>query len=387
MEQKSITENEKRIVGSILTEELSTYTVKQIVDVLKIKGYIEAAVFPETPESELFGDFLQRFWNYDKSPYVKEKLIVGQSIHRRYVKIMQQRSIAYWIPLLGNRTLGTITREDIKKAMWKFASTKQPVKTRKKDAEGNFIVIYKNIAAETVNQIVRAATTALKWAYYNKLTQNDCFSGIVYCHVVPEKRRILTLEEVQKVFSFKWENESYKLANLTSMFTGMRIGEVQALQIRDIGKDRIYVRHNWARMDGLKKPKNGDEREIKIPDFLRKMLLDQAYKNPFGTAGNDFVFYGYARSVPCGCRHWNEALHDVLFKIGITDYKKITFHCWRHFFTTNMADNIEERKLQFATGHKTLEILEHYASHESEAIINELGIVAEKIFLPLVNIA
>lgn len=162
MEQKSITENEKRIVGSILTEELSTQAVKQIVDVLKIKGYIEAAVLPETPESELFGDFLQRFWDYDKSLYVKEKLIVGQSIHRRYVKIMQQRSIAYWIPLLGNRTLGTITREDIKKAMWKFASTKQPVKTRKKDAEGNFIVIYKNIAAETINQIVRAATTALK---------------------------------------------------------------------------------------------------------------------------------------------------------------------------------------------------------------------------------
>ncbi|MBQ2586371.1 MAG: hypothetical protein II570_05560, partial [Bacteroidaceae bacterium] len=46
----------------------------------------------------------------------------------------------------------------------------------------------------------------------------------------------------------------------TAMCTGMRIGEIQALQLGDIGSDRIYVRHNWARRDGLKTPKKQQSR-------------------------------------------------------------------------------------------------------------------------------
>lgn len=177
----------------------------------------------------------------------------------------------------------------------------------------------------------------------------------------------------------------YWLANLTAMFTGMRIGEIQAIQIQDIGEDRIYVRHNWARFDGLKSPKNGDQREIVIPSELRRLLLEQAYKNPHGKEKDDFVFWGYTRKVPCGARHFNEALHDVTKALGIPYCEKITFHGWRHFFTANMADHVDERKLQLATGHKTLEILEHYASHESEKTLKELGRIAEDLFMPIMN--
>lgn len=387
MEEMKLLENEKKIVDLLLTEELSEFAITKIVEALEMKKYLVTAVLPKTPQSESFGEFLVRFWDFEKSPYVKEKQIVGQSIHLRYVRTMQQRAKAYWLPLFGNRPLGSITREDIKKAMWTFATKKQKVRTRKKDALGNWIYVYKNISAETVNQVVRSATCALKWAYHNGLTKNDCFSGLIYCHVVPEKRKILSMRQAKRVFAYDWKNKTYMLANLTAMFTGMRIGEVQALQIQDIGKDRIYIRHNWARFDGLKTPKNGDRREIKIPKMLREMLLEQAYRNPYGTEKNDFVFWGYCRSVPCGARHFNEALHEVTKQIGVKDWKKITFHGWRHFFTANMADHVDERKLQLATGHKTLEILEHYASHESEKTLKELGTVAEKLFLPLVKTA
>lgn len=377
---------EKKIVDSILTEEISKKGVEKIVEALQMKNYIVSAVLPETPESETFAHFLDRFWDYRKSPYVREKLVVGQSIHKRYVKIMHGRALSYWVPLLGNRPLGSITRKDIKKCMWRFATLPQRIRTRKKDTNGKWIYVDKMISPETVNQAVRSATCALKWAYHNGLIKNDCFSGLIYCHVVPQKRTIPTLKEAKKIFSAKWEHEPYRIANLTAMSTGMRIGEVQALQIKDLGRDRIYIRHNWARNDGLKVPKNGCAREIKVPHELLTLLWKQAEQNPFGKSPEDFVFFGFSRNIPCGCRHWNEELHKITMKLKISNHKKITFHCWRHFFTSTMADYVDERKLQLATGHKSIEMLEHYAAHESEETLDELGKTAKNLFLPIIKL-
>lgn len=375
---------EKMIVDGILTESISKQGIQNIVEALQIKNYIVSAVLPQTPESETFGHFLDRFWNFEKSPYVHEKLVVGQSIHKRYIEIMHSRAMSYWIPRYGNSPLGSITKEDIKKSMWCFATQLQKIRTRKKGTDGEWIYEMKAITGETVNQAVRAATCALKWAYHNGLTKNDCFSGLMYCHVVPKKRCILTMDQTKLLFAQYWKDESYKLANLTAMCTGLRIGEVQALQIQDITNDCIYVRHNWARRDGLKCPKNGETRELKIPLELSNLLFNQIDHNPFGHNPDDFVFFGYTRNIPCGCRHWNEALHSILKKLEIPNYKNITFHSWRHFFTANMADHVDERKLQLATGHKTLDMLEHYAAHESQQTLNELGSVAKELFLPII---
>ena len=82
------------------------------------------------------------------------------------------------------------------------------------------------------------------------------------------------------IFAAKWENETAKLACLIASYTGMRQGEIAALRLQDIGEDRIYIRHSWGKYDGLKTPKNGEEREIRIPHQLRDMIIMQAMKNP-----------------------------------------------------------------------------------------------------------
>ncbi|MBO7638609.1 MAG: tyrosine-type recombinase/integrase, partial [Treponema sp.] len=352
---------------------------------LTFKRYIVSAIMPFSPESESFGHFLERFWNFDTSPYIKEKLAVGQSVHRRYADIMLSRARTYWIPKYGNIPLGLISSNDIKKHLQVLACNPQKVYGSAKGNNGKRIFTIKMLSSETVNQIVRSATCALKWAYHNKLTDNNCFSGIVYCHVNPKPRRILTMSEAVQVFSSPWDNPMYRLANLCSACTGMRIGEVQALQFRDIGKDRIHVRHNWARLEGLKCPKNGEDREVKVSSKIISELNALMHQNPYGYAEDNFVFWGYTRTVPCQGRHWNEALHKVLCKLNVPDYKSVTFHGWRHFFASNMADFIDERKLQLATGHKSRQMLEHYASHESEQTLQELGTVSEKLFAPLLN--
>ena len=377
---------EEEIYEKILTTEISVDGVKKIVQALQMKKYIVSATFADSPQSETFGHFLERFWDFDRSPYFAEKKIVGQSAHRRYADIMLKRARAYWIPSHGKIPLGEITLFDIKKKLLSLATTAQKVGTAKKDGLGNQIFVKRKLRAETVNQIVRCATLALKWAYHNKLTKNDCFSGIIWCHVVPEKRVVPTMSEVEQIFSKKWNDESIRLAHLISICTGMRIGEVQALQLGDIGSDRIFVRHNWTRRDGLKSPKNGCQREIIVDQKLLSLIKKQAEKNPFGPRPSNFLFWGQTKEKPSSYSKWNRELHGIVKNLNIKDGEKITFHCWRHFFSTTMADSVDLRKLQLATGHKSIAMLEHYAAHQSEQTLMELAQTSSKIFAPILGI-
>lgn len=381
----NLREMERRILNALATTELSETAVRRIVDVLIARKCIVSAVLPKSPSCESFGHFLRRFWDFEKSPYITEKRILGQSIHRRYVENMLARAENYWIPKFGKKAIGEITLSDIKRQQRYLALFEQKVGTRKKKPGGGKIYEKKHLSSETVNQIVRVATCALKWAYHNGITKNDCFSGVRYCHVVPQKRIIPSISQASAIFSEKWKHERSRIANLLAMCTGMRMGEVRALQIQDIGDDMIYIRHSWARKDGLKCPKNGEERKIRVPLELSKILRGLIRKNPYGGEPSDFVFWGHERDIPDSTRHWNRDLQEVLKKTDAPDADKITFHCWRHFFTANMADNVDERKLQLATGHKSLVMLEHYAAHESEETLNELGLVAEKLFLPIIK--
>lgn len=357
-----------KIAGEIFSQELTEEDINKIIQALKAKGYVAQVILPYKPESTTVKDFLLKFWDYDCSPYIKEKKIVGKSIHRRYVKIMLYRVKKYIIPRFGDRLIGSMTKQDIKDFMIELIEAR------------------KSLKAETINQIVRSLTCPLKWAFHNDLIPNNCFDGINYCHVESEKRIILSKIEAKKVFSTKWNNETSKLANLISMCTGMRIGEVQALMIKDIAPDRIFVRHNWARLDGLKSPKNGNVREIKISPELYKSIYIQINNNPYKKP-DSFIFFSDNPSRPANVRKWNDDLHFILNKLQIPNGNKITFHCWRHFYITNMADNINERKLQLSTGHKTLSMLEHYAAHTREETLSELETVQNKLFTPIIKAA
>lgn len=71
---------------------------------------------------------------------------------------------------------------------------------------------------------------------------------------------------------------------------GKLVGEIAALRLQDIEEDRIYIRHSWGKYDGLKTPKNGEEREIRISHQLRDMIIQQGMKNPWSQDLSAFIF-------------------------------------------------------------------------------------------------
>lgn len=60
------------------------------------------------------------------------------------------------------------------------------------------------------------------------------------------------------------------------MTTGLRLGEVLAIQVRDVEGTRLRVRHSWSNIDRLKGTKTGEERMVPLVDGLGARLLELA---------------------------------------------------------------------------------------------------------------
>lgn len=369
-ESESFTSVDKiKFLNDLRTTNFSEEDIKSIVNILKERKFITSAVIHQSPEDKPIEDFLLTFWDFEKSPYVKEKKLKSQSIHQSYCATMKSRVELYWIPMLKGRSIGSITRKDVQ-AIFE-----------------NEIVL--KLAPKTINSIVSSITVPLKWAFYNELTENNCFDGILKCGQKSKTRDILTLEQAAAVFKIPWENDSAKLANMLALYTGMRQGEIAGLQLQDIGVDRIYIRHSWSKYEGLKETKTNESREIKIPPKVRDELLMQASFNPYNEGQSGFVFFGLLPKQPTDPKNWLKYFRRALKESGHPAPNKICFHAWRHLWCSRVKDLISDnRVIMTGSGHKTETMLNHYSEHVVvENALDKLEKVQEKLFLPIIEAA
>ena len=228
---KKIDVNKITLLNNLRNYDFTTEEVKTIAEILKNRKLIQSFVVYASPQSKSIEEFLDEFWDFDTSPYIREKKLRGQSIHRDYCVSLQARLKRYWYPHIAGKSVGEITREDITGIFSDKAVAK--------------------LAPKTINSIISAMTIPMKWAYCHGLTDINCYDGIIKCSTKSKKRDVLTLEQAMAVFCTDWENDTAKLANMLAFYTGMRQGEIAALRLEDIGTDRIYIRHSWSKYEGL----------------------------------------------------------------------------------------------------------------------------------------
>jgi integrase len=166
--------------------------------------------------------------------------------------------------------------------------------------------------------------------------------------------------------------------------TGMRLGEVLALRLQDLGPDCLYVRGSWGCVDGLKLPKNNKPRtvELPFPDLLRG-LFDLANGNPWGVSPDSFVFWTeYKAGVPMQGKMFINGLRAALTDSGFSESEagKYVFHGWRHFYTTYLMGKLEKKLLKSQTGHLTDAMLAHYGEHQTESDRKTIQARAVKTF-------
>jgi integrase len=314
---------------------------------LKRKGLLKSFIVTESKQDVDFPSFLQTFWDFDTSPYVKEKLRKNHGIHKNYTIGQKLIIEKYWMPFFKGRLLGSIARQDIEQFV---------------DA-----ISERDLSAARKNTILKAGTIPLRWAFSKETIGKDVTRGITWFSGKPKERQILTPEIVEAIFRVAWKDERVRLANLLAAVTGLRSGEIQGLQVQDLRVDCINVKHSWNNRDGLKTTKNNEIRivEVPFPDIIHD-LLALAGKNPHGMMMDSFVFWSRElSSKPIQKIAFINGLRDALVKTGMSrDAAKVyVFHGWRHFYTSYMRERLDMKLLQSQTGHKTLAMLEHYSGH------------------------
>jgi integrase len=317
---------------------------------LRRLGWVKSYVLNETPGSADFISFLNTFWDWDTSPYIKEKLRKCHGIHKRHCKLQKQAVSLYWEKFFIGRSLGDIKAEDI-------------------DAFINFMAD-KEISASRKNGVIKAGTKALRWAFSKGKIEQDPTRGHLLFSGDGHKRQILTPTMAAAVFRAEWYDDRAKLGNMLAAVTGMRNGEILALRFQDLGSDCLYVRSSWNREDGTKLPKNNETRMVEIPfPDLMYGLIELAKQNPWGVSPDSFVFWTeYKQDRPMQGYIFNCGLRRALVKIGYSkeDAAKYLFHGWRHFYTSYMIRKLDKKLLKSQTGHRTDEMLAHYSDHETE---------------------
>ena len=367
------------IIETIRKAELTPRDAERIAEALKDQRLIEITVVKAGLGSEGFISFLTRFWDYDVSPYVREKLAHGHCIGRRHCYDMALWLKLYWKYFFGNKRLSEIRKADLKDFSMQLAESK-------------------NLKSKTINNILSVGTVALRWAKANELIAANPADGLVKFSGSTAKCGVLTEVEARSLFAVEWVDERGRLGNLLAMTTGLRAGEVLGLQIRDIGNDRLYVRHSWGNKDGLKNTKTRVERTVPLLASVRDALLKLARKNPHEIGPLAFVFWSVTRADrPMDFHFLLDSLKDTLLRISLNaeeidhpekvrqmkeywQQRAVVFHSWRHYFATHLANRVEMRAVQLATGHQSSSMAEHYAAHAQEQDFAVVSRAIDKAF-------
>jgi integrase len=365
------------ILHYVKEAELTTADAERIISALQGRGLVESATMAGGgPDAEPLIRFLERFWNYEESPYVREKLAYGHAISRRHCYEQTSR-IRHWREYFGEEIrLRNLDRGKLQ--------------------EFQFYLNEKGLKPKTINSTLSVGTVAFSWATDNRIIATSPAEGLRKFSGSSEKRGILTPEQVVRLFSVKWNDRRARVGNLVAMTTGLRAGEVVALRREDIGGDRLYIRHSWSFTDGLKAPKNGETREAPLLPQIRAELLQLAEENPYGAGG--FLFFHHSRDDrPCDVEILRKGLHRALVDMELpeadrSDQEKrekvhrrwleagISFHSWRHYYAAHMADRVDIRTVQLATGHKSAAMAEHYADHAQDRHFKGVAAAARDAF-------
>lgn len=176
------------------------------------------------------------------------------------------------------------------------------------------------------------------------------------------KTRALTLDEQKKLLKALESNSHFKTQIMTSMFTGMRMGEVNALMVKDINFDKntISISRTMSRGEkgeavlGDTTKTEAGTRVIPLPSSIKVLLIDECKnKKP-----NDMVFTNKGKLVTTS--QVNSQINRLIAKYEIVDEDiegKVTCHSLRHTYATRCIESgMDAKVLQYLLGHTDIRV-------------------------------
>jgi len=297
------------IIKSIRKAELNADDALRIVSTLKGIGLIDTIAVKNTGRGAVpFIQFLESFWDYDKSEYIQDKITHGYRFSRRYAHECQKRLKNTVKPFFQDKKLNCVATDDLKKLSSQLAG--------------------RGLSTSSINQILLICCTPLKWAFNEKIIPVNPVIGLTKFSITNKERGILTESEASAIFTIDWKDKRAFVASLLAATTGVRQGECLALRRSDIGIDTLNIAHSYSSLDGLKLPKNNHKRVVPLLPEVRTALLDLLKENPHET-DDPFIFFSLLPDKPIDSRVIFKGFINALEKINV-DYKgrNICFHSW-----------------------------------------------------------
>jgi integrase len=254
----------------------------------------------------------------------------------------------------------------------------------------NLILDFKSrgMSHKSINGIITFIQAMLNYAVDNELLSNN---PIIRFKKLPQvKPPIHFLNEKQiEVFLDQAQNcpEVYKTFFYTAIFTGMRRGELLALEWSDIDFKRLKIRVNKQIYRGITQTtKTGKERYIDMSERLKDVLVEHKKqgilsKYVFHTNGKPLHPWNmeetYFKPLLKRCNQYLDSENQII---------KLKFHDLRHTYATYLlSKNIPIKYVQQQLGHSTARMtLDTYANilptikNDAMDILNSLCYIKEK---------
>ena len=272
-----------------------------------------------------------------------KRSMIMASTHANFVLIAEN----HLIPYFGTRKIGSITESDVQKYIIYL------YEEGRLDNSGGLTV-------KTIRDIILVLRLAMEYAYKEKAIPLLNWDLIEYPKENGTSRVIsLSKEEEQELIQCIYMHMNRRTAGiLVALFTGVRIGELCGLQMKDISLSentisvnrtvqRIYDKHSGKSYINVGLPKTKSSiRTIPIPSLLSNIIKKYYTENP-----NHYFLTGKAK--PTEPRTYRQFFERFLKKHGL---KKVKFHEIRHTFAVRAIEipDFDVKSLSEILGHKNV---------------------------------
>lgn len=248
------------------------------------------------------------------------------------------------------------------------------VKLINKDVAKKWIIwSSKQWSAKTINNAQGVLNIIFESAVDEGIMENNPLRNISLRKVTKKQRELLTIRELNELYHGYWSSERHRQMFLLACITGMRIGEISALQTTDIFDSYIHVKNTFSSNYGLGTTKTNKERYVPLP---------KSYEFPKSDC--NWIFQDRNTKNPMKPHVLYNALIRNCDKINIDTKKRgITVHSLRNFFISYMqANNITKQKIKAVVGHADEDMTDHYTYWTPE-MFKEIAEVQERLIIEI----
>ena len=298
-----------------------------------------------------FYEYLLLFWDYDKSPYIKQLARLGKKIPNPERFMRNVGILKYHQKFFNDTKLTEIAADEINTIL-------------------GLIKNHHTLADSTMCNFRYIFTQALDFAYKNNLILHNMCYGITKFSNKNKEKQVFTKEEMQKIFNSQinpFKRPDYFLINKLLFVSGCRIGEILALQQNDI----IHTTNGYVLNISksytdtgkrLKATKTERSDYVHISDEMAAELFDFIKTSPFNSE-KAFVFYSKQKERPIHYDSVQRNFQRAMKRLGIKR-NGLTLHSYRHTYAVFLAqEGYSQAELKYMTRHDSLKELQRYMSH------------------------